>query len=54
MCERKAELDNLLIQKESREINRDAEVARLKSAEEKVQAASERIDNAYQSVLMSA
>lgn len=54
ICERKAELDNLLIQKESREINRDAEVARLKSAEEKVQAASERIDNAYQSVLMSA
>ncbi|MEL6882290.1 MAG: dynamin, partial [Cyanobacteria bacterium J06607_10] len=54
ICDRRAELDNLLTQKESREIDRDAEVTRLKDAEAKVQDASERIDSAYQAVLMQA
>ena len=53
ICDRKAELENLLAQKESREIDRDAEVVRLKGAEAAVQAASDRIDAAYQRVLVS-
>lgn len=51
--DRKSELDNLLTQKESREIDRDAEVARLKDAEAAVQEASARIDVAYQCALTS-
>jgi GTPase SAR1 family protein len=51
--DRKAELDNLLIQKQSREIDRDAEVARLKAAESAVRVASDRIDMAYQTVLVT-
>jgi GTPase SAR1 family protein len=50
--DRKAELDNLLAQKQSREIDRDAEVARLQAAESAVRAASDRIDMAYQTVLV--
>ncbi len=46
--DRKAELDNLVAQKESREIDRDAEVTRLQAAEAEIQAASARIDAAYQ------
>jgi len=53
ICDRKVELDNLLTQKETREIDRDAEVDRLQSAEATIKAASERIDNAYQSALVS-
>ncbi|MEM6598897.1 MAG: dynamin family protein [Cyanobacteria bacterium P01_C01_bin.69] len=52
ICDRKAELANLVSQKESREIDRDAEVARLEKAETDIQAASSRIDDAYQHVLM--
>jgi len=54
ICDRKAELDNLVSQKESREIDRDAEVSRLKDAETSIQAASSRIDAAYQHVLIRA
>ncbi|MGD1895526.1 MAG: dynamin family protein [Phormidesmis sp.] len=54
ICDRKAELNNLLNQKESREIDRDAEVDRLKSAEEAIKSASERIDSAYQQALIAA
>ncbi len=53
ICDRKAELDNLLTQKESREIDRDAEVNRLQTAEASIKAASTRIDAAYQSALVS-
>ena len=53
ICDRKAELENLLAQKESREIDRDAEVTRLKEAETAVKAASDRIDTAYQCALVS-
>ncbi|MGC1216273.1 MAG: dynamin family protein [Phormidesmis sp.] len=51
ICDRKAELDNLVTQKESREIDRDAEVTRLQAAEATVQAASLRIESAYQTAL---
>ena len=54
ICDRRAELDNLVSQKESREIDRDAEVARLKTAEQTIQEASGRIDEAYQYVLARA
>lgn len=54
ICDRKSELDNLISQKESREIDRDAEVARLKEAEATIQSASHRIDEAYQYVLRQA
>lgn len=47
ISDRKAELDNLLAQKESREIDRDAEVSRLQSAEAAIKAASGQIDAAY-------
>ncbi len=53
ICDRKAELDNLLAQKESREIDRDAEVTRLQTAESAIQSASKRIDEAYQKALVS-
>lgn len=53
ICDRKAELDNLLKQKETREIDRDAEVNRLTTAESTIKAASERIDAAYQTALAS-
>ena len=52
--ERKDELENLMTQKESREIDRDAEVERLKTAESEIQAASLRIDSAYQCALANA
>ena len=51
ICDRKAELDNLVTQKESREIDRDAEVTRLQAAASAIQAASLRIDAAYQKAL---
>ena len=51
ICDRKAELNNLVSQKQSHEIDRDAEVARLNKAEQIIQAASERIDAAYQFAL---
>ena len=54
ICDRKAELDNLVAQKESREIDRDAEIARLKEAEASIKAASRRIDEAYQYALVRA
>ena len=54
ICDRKAELDNLVSQKESREIDRDAEVDRLKEAEASMRAASSRIDAAYQHALVRA
>ncbi len=53
ICDRKAELDNLVIQKESREIDRDAEVTRLQAAEATIRAASLRIESAYQMVLVA-
>ncbi|MBD2055992.1 dynamin family protein [Oculatella sp. FACHB-28] len=48
---RKAELDNLLQQKETREINRDAELARLRSLEATIADQSQRVEVAYQSLL---
>ena len=53
ICDRSAELNNLLAQKQTKEIDRDAEINRLKSAEATIRAASERIDVAYQSALTS-
>ena len=53
ICDRQAELNNLVSQKESHEIDRDAEVARLKAAEEEIILASKRIDSAYQSALLA-
>ena len=53
ICDRSAELNNLLAQKQTKEIDRDAEINRLKSAEATIRAASERIDIAYQSALTS-
>ena len=52
--ERRSELDNLASQKASREIDRNAEVERLKGAEAEIQATSLRIDAAYQCALTSA
>lgn len=48
---RKAELENLLKQKETREINRDAELARLRSLETTMADQSQRVEVAYQSLL---
>lgn len=48
---RKAELDNLLKQKETREINRDTELVRLRSLETTVIDQSQRVEVAYQSLL---
>ncbi|MEG4070146.1 dynamin family protein [Microcoleus sp. Pol11C2] len=51
---RKAELDNLLEQKESREINCQAESERLKKLEADVSAESQSIESLYQAFLASA
>ncbi|NES18881.1 MAG: dynamin [Symploca sp. SIO3E6] len=50
---RKAELDNLLQQKESREINRGAELARLRQLETDVSSASGNIEKVYQDFLVA-
>jgi DNA primase large subunit len=50
---RKAELDNLLQQKESREINRGAELDRLKKLEADVSSHSRSIETVYQNLLAS-
>ncbi|NER52937.1 MAG: dynamin, partial [Symploca sp. SIO1A3] len=50
---RKAELDNLLQQKESREINRGAELARLRQLETDVSSTSRNIDTVYQDFLVA-
>ncbi|MEL6493125.1 MAG: dynamin family protein [Cyanobacteria bacterium J06621_3] len=54
ISDRKSELDNLVSQKESHEIDRDAEVARLQEADANIQESSRRIDEAYQYVLTRA
>jgi hypothetical protein len=51
---RKAELDNLLEQKESREINCQAEAERLKKLEADVSVQSQSIESLYQGFLASA
>lgn len=51
---RKAELDNLLKQKESREINRGAELERLRNLEVNVSSESRSIEAVYQNLLASA
>jgi GTPase SAR1 family protein len=48
---RKSELDNLLQQKESREINRDAELNRLQVVEQKVTTECRALETAYQELL---
>ncbi|MCG8362254.1 MAG: dynamin family protein [Pseudanabaenales cyanobacterium] len=48
---RKAELDNLVKQKESSEINRDAEIARLQTAKAEITAACQQLESAYQYLL---
>ncbi|NER80399.1 MAG: dynamin [Leptolyngbya sp. SIO1D8] len=48
---RKAELDNLLKQKESHEINRDAELARLTTAEQQVLTVKNQVEQEYQTLL---
>jgi hypothetical protein len=48
---RQAELDNLLKQKESREINRDAEMNRLQVAQAQVKIACDEVESVYQGVL---
>jgi GTPase SAR1 family protein len=48
---RKAELDNLLKQKETREINRDAELARLRSVESTVAEECQTVETVYQGLL---
>ncbi|NEO95567.1 MAG: hypothetical protein F6K56_37495, partial [Moorea sp. SIO3G5] len=45
---RKAELDNLMKQKESHEINREQELARLKQLEADVASQAEKVESAYQ------
>lgn len=49
---RKSELDNLLKQKESHEINRTAELARLRSLDSTLQEHCQRVEFEYQSVLV--
>jgi replication fork clamp-binding protein CrfC len=51
---RKAELDNLLAQKESRQINYQAELERLKKLDTDVAAQSQSIESVYQNFLASA
>ena len=51
---RKAELDNLLEQKQSREINCQAESQRLEKLDADVSAQSQSIESVYQSFLASA
>ncbi|MGF1520971.1 MAG: dynamin family protein [Leptolyngbyaceae cyanobacterium] len=48
---RKAELDNLVEQKESREIDRDAELSRLKSAEQEIASVKEAVEQEYRALL---
>ncbi len=48
---RKAELDNLLKQKESREINRETEVKRLKNLEADVSSQSQNVESVYEQLL---
>jgi replication fork clamp-binding protein CrfC len=48
---RKSELDNLLKQKETREINREAELRRFKSLQEDVILQLQKIESAYSSLL---
>ena len=48
---RKAELDNLVQQKESREINRESELKRLKSLDQDVLAECRNVEFAYESLL---
>ncbi len=50
---RKAELDNLLEQKQSREINREAELERLRKLEGEIYSESQRVETAYQNLLSS-
>ncbi|NET35672.1 MAG: hypothetical protein F6K19_27215 [Cyanothece sp. SIO1E1] len=50
---RKAELDNLVKQKESREINQAAESTRLNQLEQAVSAESQHIEAVYQGFLAS-
>ncbi|MBE9039674.1 dynamin family protein [Oscillatoriales cyanobacterium LEGE 11467] len=47
IASRKAELDNLLDQKESRQIDRDAEVSRLQTLETEVRSQVEQLDGIY-------
>jgi len=54
ISDRKAELDNLVTQKESREIDRDAEVKRLQATEAAIRSASSRIDESYKQALLQA
>ncbi|HEY9798760.1 MAG TPA: dynamin family protein [Leptolyngbyaceae cyanobacterium] len=49
---RKSELDNLLKQKETREINREGELRRFKSLQEDVIAQLQKIEGAYSSLLV--
>ena len=48
---RKSELDNLLKQKETREINRDSELKRLKKLDEDVFAQLQTVESAYSNLL---
>ncbi|MBE7381252.1 MAG: dynamin family protein [Leptolyngbya sp. SIO1E4] len=48
---RKAELDNLVKQKESHEINRDAELARLEAAAQQVLTVKNQVEQEYQTLL---
>ena len=48
---RKAELDNLIQQKESHEINRDAELARLENAEQEIASVKAGVEREYQGLL---
>ncbi len=48
---RQAELDNLLQQKQSREINRDTELTRLQTAEHQVATLKAQVEQAYQTLL---
>jgi replication fork clamp-binding protein CrfC len=50
---RKSELDNLLKQKETREINRDTELKRLKKLEEDVFSQLQTVESAYSNLLAS-
>jgi GTPase SAR1 family protein len=52
IASRKAELDNLLQQKESREVDRDAEFTRLKAVQKQLQTAYQSIETTYQSLLV--
>ncbi|MEM9905899.1 MAG: dynamin, partial [Cyanobacteria bacterium P01_D01_bin.44] len=48
---RKAELDNLVKQKESSEINRDAEINRLEAAKTEINSTCQQLESAYQYLL---